>query len=309
MASILLLPSELKLLIVELSSGSRSSLAALALTHSSFQREAEKALYDSIYAYSEDDLKCMETLATNPEKAALVRFLNIEYAYDNVKNNRMMTSYLSKSLTNMHTLTDLRIKSRINGPSKMWHWYKRLSEILCQGHFQLQTLYCNDVPNIRQIIERQTDLQIFGIYEHGSYGSRHIAETLKELHNAQSFLPIVVILAREGFLPYARHITTFPLFYSVDRWATMHQVLTQSFCKDQGYSLVANADNIDELSIYLIDYSDIPSISALLKSMAVGFPRIHYLNLCFDRRPEIPSGEIKERFPFLSNFGVNSFNW
>jgi len=207
----------------------------------------------------------------------------------------------------MHTLTDLRIKSRVFGSSKMGHWYKRLSEILCQGHFRLQTLYCNNVPNIRQIIERQTDLQIFGIYEPG--GSRHIAETLKELHNAQSFLPIVVILAREGFLPYAGHITIFPLFYSVDRWATIHQVLAQSFGKDQGYSLVANADNIDELSIYLIDYSDILSISALVKSMAVGFPRIHYLNLCFDRRPEIPSGEIRERFSFLSNFGVNNFNW
>jgi hypothetical protein len=70
-----LIPLELKRLIVELSSGSPSSLAALARTHTSYQREAEKALYDtlSIYSSSDDSLKCMETLSTNSEKATLCR--------------------------------------------------------------------------------------------------------------------------------------------------------------------------------------------------------------------------------------------
>ena len=65
------LPAELKCHIVKLSSGSPNILAALARTHTSFQREAEKALYDTlffIFAYSDDSLKCMETLATNSEK-------------------------------------------------------------------------------------------------------------------------------------------------------------------------------------------------------------------------------------------------
>src|ERR1700734_2845508 len=95
-----LLPAELKHHIVELSSGSPSSLAALARTHSTFQREAEKALYDtlSIFASSDDSLKCMETLATNLEKAALVRSLFVEYARDNITKNRVVTTYLSLSL-------------------------------------------------------------------------------------------------------------------------------------------------------------------------------------------------------------------
>ena len=61
-----------KRLIVELSSYSPNSLAALTLTDTSYQREAERACYDTlvISTFSNDSLKYMETLATNPERAA-----------------------------------------------------------------------------------------------------------------------------------------------------------------------------------------------------------------------------------------------
>ena len=107
------LPSELKHLIVELSSGSPASLAALARTHTSFQSEAEEALYDtiSIFAGGIHSMKCMETLATNPNKAALVRLLIIEYLRPNETENRKVMNYLSKSLINMHSLSDFRVRS------------------------------------------------------------------------------------------------------------------------------------------------------------------------------------------------------
>ena len=109
-----LLPSELKCHIVQLSSGSPSSLAALARTHTSYRREAEKALYNtlSIHASRSDSMKCMETLVTNSEKAALVHFLTIDYAQNNISKNRRLTDYLSRSLINMHSLSDFRIRSR-----------------------------------------------------------------------------------------------------------------------------------------------------------------------------------------------------
>ena len=70
----------------------------------------------------------------------------------------------------------------------------------------------------------------------------------------------------------------------------MHQVLAQSFCKDQGpdddFML---ARDIDALTIYLNDSSDMPSIYALAKDMTVSFPHIHYLKLCFEHRCEIVS--------------------
>ena len=110
------LPSELKHLIAMLSSP--KSLAALARTHTTYQREAEEALYDtiSISSYSDNSLKCMEILATSSEKAGLVRYLTIEYARNKITTNRRMTTYLSKSLVNMHSLSDLRVRS---SPSKI----------------------------------------------------------------------------------------------------------------------------------------------------------------------------------------------
>ena len=121
-------------------------------------------------------------------------------------------------------------------------------------------------------------------------GYRHILKSLKELHNnAELFLPIVLMLERESFTPYPDHISIFPAFYSFDRCATIHQVLVQSFCKDQGDYMVASADNVRELSFYLFDSSDIPLISVLAKNMAVSFPHIGNLNLCFERRCEIVS--------------------
>ena len=112
-----LLPAELRCYIVELSSGSPSSLAALARTHTAYQREAEKALYDTVYisASSIDSLKCMETLATNSQKAALVRFLIVEFASDNFYRNRIVGTYLLESLINMHSLSDFRVKSHPGG--------------------------------------------------------------------------------------------------------------------------------------------------------------------------------------------------
>ena len=114
-----LLPSELKCLIVELCSCSPNSLAALARTHAAYQREAEKALYDTICIYassnSNNSLKCMETLAKNPKKAAFVRSLTLEYAWDKINRNRRITNYLLKSLINMDSLSDFRVRS---GPNK-----------------------------------------------------------------------------------------------------------------------------------------------------------------------------------------------
>ena len=125
-----LLPQELYCLIVELSSGSPKSLAALARTHSAYREEAEKALYGTLYIFanSNDSLKCLKTLATNSKKAALVRFLAVEYACDNKIKNRRVTTYLSKILINMHSLSDFRVISPPDEvPARM---VKGLSKIL-----------------------------------------------------------------------------------------------------------------------------------------------------------------------------------
>jgi hypothetical protein len=112
--------------------------------------------------------------------------------------------------------------------------------------------------------------------------------TINELHNAQLFLPIVLTFQRESLQIFLYHIGIFPLFYSVDRRATIPQALAQSICKDKDYML-SKADYVLGLSIYLTNPSDMPSISTLAKEMAVSFSKIGKLNLCFENRCEIVS--------------------
>ena len=109
------------------------------------------------------------------------------------------------------------------------------------------------------------------------------------MHNAQIFFPIILTLDRGSFYPDTNSIGIFPAFYSVNHRATIPQVLAQSFGKDRGKYMVARAYEIYVLSIYLIDSSDIPSISALAKDMAVSFPSVIWLNLWFERRCDIVS--------------------
>jgi hypothetical protein len=130
-------------------------------------------------------------------------------------------------------------------------------------------------------------LQIIGLYYSGSRGS--ILRTFKELHNAQLFLPIIFTLGSGGGIHFYHHVSIFPAFYSVDRRATISQVLAQSFCKDQGDFMRAKAENIFYLSIYLIDSSDMPSIYALAKAIVVSFPQIAWSDLWFERPCEIVS--------------------
>ena len=222
----------------------------------------------------------METLAKNSEKAGLVRLLVIEYAHCNTDKNRRVTTYLSKILKNMHSLSDFRVR-------------------YSQGHSRLRALYCPELLSISRIVKSQTELQILGLYHRDYYGSaRNILIALKELHDAQLLLPIVFTF-RLGYycnyltyIPiYVRRFGIFPAFYSVDRFATVSQILAESFRKDQGKDsdVDARADMIFEISIYLIDTSDMPSFYALAKELAVSFHQIVWLNLYFDsRRPLSP---------------------
>ena len=146
----LLLPSELKHRIAELSS--HDSLASLARTHTAYQREAEQALYRTL---SNPSLNCLETLATNSEKAGFVRFLAMPVGYfkfpyekDHPSHQRA-TSYLLDALVNMHSLSDLRLRMP---RYEVQPWMKSLDKILWSvyehGSFDLLKLTAGDIVTI-----------------------------------------------------------------------------------------------------------------------------------------------------------------
>ena len=127
------LPSELKYRIAELSS--HGTLAALARTHTTFQREAERALYRIV---SYPSLECLETLATNSEKAGFVHFLTMECFTQETRKKkkerkkkdywRAPIEYLLNALSNMHCLSDFRL--RLPWGYEIHPWVEILNEIL-----------------------------------------------------------------------------------------------------------------------------------------------------------------------------------
>ena len=125
-------------------------------------------------------------------------------------------------------------------------------------------------------------MQILGLFTNSS--PRNHLKTLLELHNAQLSIPIVFMLEDRRCYTFPDHISIFPAFCSVNRRATIPHKLAQLFFTDE----IARAI-IFELSIYLIDSSDMPSVYALAEDMAVFFPRVEKLNLSFERRCEIVS--------------------
>ena len=156
------------------------------------------------------------------------------------------------------------------------------------GHFQLKILYCDDILDISQIIKSQTELQILGLYAPGE----NLLKTLKHFHDAQLFPPTIFTLDCE----FHSVITIFPAFYSVDRITTIHQLLAKSFDECQSYNDAwDDVNEVNDLSAYLIDCSDMPTIHALAKGIARCFPQIRYIPFNFERRCEIVSFSLTNR--------------
>ena len=163
-------------------------------------------------------------------------------------------------------------------------------------HFRLKTLCCDEALDLSGIITSQTELQILGIYNlKGCDDEVGFMESLKhwQLQNVHLHLPVIVVLQCDDYTldPKYYCVCIFPTFYSIDRHSTIHRVLANSFAKDQSsYTLpVADAGEISQLSIFLVDPCDMPSVHALTKNLTITFPKITTLNFSFKNPCEIVS--------------------
>jgi hypothetical protein len=255
---------------------------------------AEQALYRSIHNPSS---KCIETLATNPEKAGFVRFLLVTMEFEDDQHRAI--SYLLNALVNMHSLSDLRLavpKPWTESLNKiLWSVYEPNSfdplKTNCwrhssNVHFRLQTLYCNAFLDLSQIVKSQTELQILGIYNWYRDSDRAESEglgTFKQLQSAQLHLPVIVAFGRDSYW-----LNVFPAFYSIDRCPSIYQALAESFDK-LGEGSLYTFKLVFGLSIYLVDSCDMPSIHVLTRNMATRLPELVWLNFCFENPCEIVS--------------------
>jgi hypothetical protein len=137
-------------------------------------------------------------------------------------------------------------------------------------------------------------LQIFGTYSYPHY------RLLNALYNAQlPSLPMVIgwTCTNEHSYGVIDSFTVFPTLYSADCNATNHQILVDFLNKDL---TCAEIDQVSHFALYL-NPSNIPTIHALAKDMAVIFPQIVCLYLNFECQC---ASEITEIVSFLLTHDV-----
>ncbi|PPQ73452.1 hypothetical protein CVT26_010202 [Gymnopilus dilepis] len=298
------LPPELRCRIADFSTP--STLAALALTHPAYQKEAEEALYRTlaINTYNSKDLKCLETLAQNEGKAKLVRRLIVECGRRRVYENETAMSHLLKALPEMRALLDLRIRLR---PDEAWKWVILLDQGLCDGKWALESLYCNDDLDIAGIIEANPSLRILGIYANDDPDK--LLSALENRTRANQDCPIVYTLQRESFYAIFNHITLFPAFYSAGQIATAHLDLARSIEEDRGTDMRVNVDGVSQLSVYL--ENDMQKTRATMKNVSSIFQQVTWLNVQVRQLFDVSSHGIKDiplLFPALSELNFCRWN-
>jgi hypothetical protein len=280
-----------------------SSLASLAQVHTSYQREAERALYRTLsIRICPNDVKCLDTLFAHPQRASIVRSLTAEFPRWESEENSVATESLFGALGHMHALSDLRIRLRVTNHVSLkeqindalrsvWLTHHRLWQRTDDTahrskHFRLHTLYCNSFLHISEIIDAQPEIQLLGIY---NSGEMETLETLKHLaaRDSLSTLPTVFVLERETFLPIFNHLTIFPAFYPTR--PIMCRNIADSFDRDVARDILTDKASVSQVCIYLRDFSDMSLIRHIVEDMVRCFPLVSWLNLWVERPSQVVS--------------------
>ena len=261
----------------------QSDLASLARVHSSFQEDAERAIYQALFIRIDCDSNestCLATLSTNLQKASMVKSLHIELVQRSDENQIPTTwPFNLDALYNMRELSDLRIQLSC----KDNHLLGLINDVLrsvrlklasaCNmiltmpfrsKRFQLHTLYINESADLAGIIDNQPRLQTLALYRFGPrtrpflYTSRCLGPT-----NAPSTYPLIFELERQtlGF----NVLTIFPAFYSNP--SAMCRTIANSFA-----NTLARKEWITTVEIYLKDFSNMESIYSITEAVALHLP-------------------------------------
>lgn len=157
---------------------SRSDLASLSQVNSTFQQAAEYLLYRHVHSsvYFGDDLQSQKmelrvhkllfcTLASNPQKAALLRSLHVQLEIVRtegtlIADDDAAMGQITDALRNAHGLLDLRINMLGHSDS----CNAKVNEVIRSCHFQLHTLYTYSLWDLKGIIVGQKHLRLLGIH-------------------------------------------------------------------------------------------------------------------------------------------------
>ncbi|KAF8068048.1 hypothetical protein FPV67DRAFT_1494684 [Lyophyllum atratum] len=268
-----ILPQELKHYIVSFCR--LRDLSCLARVHTSYQREAERLLYRNISVPTRSKrVGCLDTLSRNREKASLVHSLIIGFPSSWIDENRGVIALLTKALSYMSALSDLRMK--------LWKGDLRsldeqINKSLLDTNFRLHTLYCDPRLDLAGILENQPELRLMGIYTYAWNGYEPLLKVLQHLDALHLPYPAVFALERPNSLRFFDHVSIFPAF-SLDGSTGIFKTLADSFDQDLARIFHIIKGRVSQVSIYLRDFSDLTLLAKIVKGMGRGFPNVKALN-------------------------------
>ncbi|KAM6490042.1 hypothetical protein JOM56_014621 [Amanita muscaria] len=247
---------------------SQIDLASLSQVDSIFRQAAEDVLYRHIYisffpfdlipdktwrSWAITEKSLFHTLASNPQKAALLRYLQVQFKdigyHDATQANHSILGRIADALQNAPNLVDLRIMVKQYSEGK-------LSEAIRGGHFQLHTLYCDSFQDLEGIIVSQRHLRLLGIYAVHNYFFPHATELVKSLHNNRN-VPGIFMLGSCGFPNDFSQLTLFPELYVPGQTFTLCRDIATSLGQDRGkrHDSGSMDDHHRGLEIQIVDFS------------------------------------------------------
>ncbi|RDB22291.1 hypothetical protein Hypma_010625 [Hypsizygus marmoreus] len=256
----LALPAEMILDII--SRCATNELAVCALANSTFKVEAERRIYRKIVLTSVMGPRlsqCLETLATVPKKAALVRYFS---TYRRLSLRGTPLAHLGKALINMVSLDELRL------PMKMKSMV--VDRALQHCTFSLKKLCISMTSIDSPWLLKQASLTSIGVYEFPS--SKTLPKILawfQRLSQAKSANEVLIIYGMSIYSCRIDIITAFPVY--TPAWSA--HPIRSSLDNEAG------VDDIYMFQVYLESLANEDVLRSVLGSIATYFSEIQHLYL------------------------------
>lgn len=146
----------------------------------------------------------------------------------------------------------------------------------------MRTLYCNGYLDVVDITAKQPDLQIIGIYSKGGWDDViDILERMRVAPRLHPSMPTLFAFQRDSWMSVFNNVAicTICATDGLYPWGT----IAESIDRDVAYDISLERSEVNEVRIYLEDFSDMAFIRRLVEEMVQVFPtvdRVRFVPRC-----------------------------
>ncbi|TEB23835.1 hypothetical protein FA13DRAFT_1739649 [Coprinellus micaceus] len=202
--------------------------------------------------------------------------------------------------TLMRNLKDLHVRLREN----LERHFNRLNEMLCGGHFQLNSLIIAECLDLEQIIENHQQLRVLGIYVTTQMGPPPLISSL----NKRPLMVVALGDPRPRWFgvrytrgPFYFHLIFLPELLTLDQARNFGALFHHYFEMDTQVAITLDPEEIVNVSLHVREAPSQEVVRAFMESVTSLFPRLRWLQFYLSPgllkkwRPPPVEGENLER--------------